>query len=109
HVRFLLKYSTGSGEEHGFTFRSEDLEVMVNDIEANGLKAFLVLVCGDETVCCLDEKEISKVLDVRNGDGRQHWIRVLSPEGKSMRVNGSNGELGWTVAHSRFPGCIFGD
>jgi hypothetical protein len=80
--RILAKYTKRRASPWQFTFSADDMLAVEKDLKAKGSRTFVCLVCGDETVCLLDEKEISEVLDVSRFAGQ--WIRVDAPRGCSM-------------------------
>lgn len=105
--RILAKYTKRPDSPWQFTFSEDDMRTVEKDLQASGdSRAFICLVCGDETVCLLDEKEIGELLDVSRSACQ--WIRVNVPKGCSMRVSGTRGACNQTVSHSWFPDKVFG-
>jgi hypothetical protein len=99
----LVKYATSSFPPWMFTFHEEHMCTIGRDLQLSNSRTFVCLVCGDKTVCLLDENRIGNLLYLsRPGTQR---ITVEAPEGCSMRVSGSKGEQ-W-VSRSSFPDKIF--
>ena len=76
----LIKYSSSEGPEWRFTFRKEDLDV--TDLH----QIYFVLVCGDSTICLLDDSEIATLLDSKTATSQ--WVSVSFPDRGQMRVKG---------------------
>jgi hypothetical protein len=101
--RLIVKYTKGSSSPWSFTFQKKDVKVVSDDISA-GHSTYICLVCGDETICALNEEQILQVIDL---DGGTQWIKVEMPPKSSLRVKGSNGELSKTVPNNSFPKKLF--
>jgi hypothetical protein len=106
--RLLVKHSKAESNTGtqiwNFTFKSDDIEILVQDIQ-KGTKIFVCLVCGDVSVCVLNQEEVSTILDL--GSSAVQWARVELPGGGSLRVRGSAGKLPKTVPHNAFPAKVF--
>lgn len=101
--RVLAKSAKTNGQQWGFTFRSDDLAVLRNDINTDS-DVFVCLVCGTTTICLLTVDELQEIIDL---NGTAQTIQVKSPPKKSMRVWGPKGKLSHVVYHSAFPRDIF--
>ncbi|MHC4178552.1 MAG: hypothetical protein ACYSWU_13660 [Planctomycetota bacterium] len=101
--RLLTKHSQKEQPPWQFTFQPDDLETLRSDL-ASAFKTFVVLVCGDVSICLLDKSEFSALIDVDSD--RQQWIRVQIPKA-SMQVNGSAGSLKHKIKHNGFPNRVF--
>ena len=102
--RVLAKHTADSSQPWQFTFQPDDLEVLSMDIEA-GVTTYVCLVCGETTICLLNQRQLQAVLDLESDDAQ--WVRVELPKGGSMRVRGSNGEVAGVIRHNAFPKAIF--
>ena len=98
--RLLIKYSAADGPEWRFTFRKDDTEI------ADGHEHFLVLVCGDSTICLLNENDIDQLID--HTADKSQWISVKHLDGSQMGIRGSLGNLANTVPHDSFPKDLLG-
>lgn len=104
--RILAKYTKKVDSPWQFTFSEDDMRIVGDNLRTKGdTRAFICLVCGDKTVCLLDEKEIWEVLDLSRVAWQ--WIKVDAPKGCSMHVAGSKGVCKRTVSHSCFPDKLF--
>ncbi len=102
--RFMLKYGKSKKGPWQFTFGSDDLKTLKNDMALPG-KVFLCLACGDKTVGCLNGGEFSQLIDI--GSSAQQFITLEFPKGGSLRARGSQGQLKGTIPHNMFPEKIF--
>jgi len=105
-MRLLLKYSTKGAAPWQFTFQPTDLATIRGDITGK-YKTFACLVCGKQTVCLLDSKQVRQVINLK-AEWAQTIIVELPSKGASLRARGTQGRLENTIPHSRFPDAIFG-
>ena len=68
-------------------------------------KMFLVLVCRDDGVVCLNANEISMVLD--NSIDRMQSISAGRGPREKYSMSGKNGKLGYKFGDNLFPRKIF--
>ena len=101
--RLMVKLTEKANDPWQFTFQSDDLDTLRADI-VSGFSTFVVLVCGQSTICLLEQKDYEAIIDL-NAAGQQ-WIRVEIPKA-SMRVRGSAGELKRAIKHNAFPADVF--
>lgn len=102
--RVLIKYRSTEDMPWRFTFSPEDVESINDDIEADQ-NSFLCLVCGYDTICVLSSDQIEEVLDLESDESQ--WVSVQYPQGGSMRVRGSYGDIDNTIRHNAFPNDLF--
>lgn len=105
-IRIFVKYATGKEGPWSFTFQVDDLKAIKKDFKSDG-RTFICLVCGKTTVCLLNKAQIKEAIDL-SSEGTQ-WIRASSPEGKSIRVTGQQGEVTKKIPHNAFPDDLFED
>jgi hypothetical protein len=103
--RVLVKYSSAQYGPWQFTFNQDHLNMINGDLRRKD-QLYVVLVCGDATVCLLDEDEVQQLINVDSS--ASEWIRVDSRPGSQLRVRGSQANLNHKVPHNRFPDAIFG-
>ena len=103
--RLLTKYSKATPGPWSFTFQPDDIRTMNDDMRRKDGRTFACLVCGEETVCILDEGELDDLIDRDNV--AVQWIRIEVPPAGRMHVRGSKGALERTVAHNSFPDKVF--
>jgi hypothetical protein len=101
--RLLTKHSEKGQPPWQFTFQPDDLETLRSDL-ASGFKTFAVLVCGDVSICLLDQSEFLALVDVDST--HQQWIRVQIPKA-SMQISGRAGALKHKIKHNGFPNRVF--
>jgi hypothetical protein len=101
----FIKYRTAGGTSWTFTMQGDELKAIRDQINGKS-RVFLCLVCGDVTVCALDQDQIASVIDLKSSTSQ--WIKVTVPAGKSCRVSGSQGSLQRVIPHNSFPEKIFG-
>ncbi|MCK4330350.1 hypothetical protein KAX02_10955 [candidate division WOR-3 bacterium] len=69
-------------------------------------KLYVVLVCNDDGICCLDYTEFSTVLSIENLVFPK-WIRVSRMKGEKYSVSGSDGRLKHKIGDSDFPKKVY--
>lgn len=99
-TRLFVKYTTGSGPEFKFNLSPDDLDSIRAD-EDKGHAVFLVLVCGEESICPVPASELWNVVDRTTTAPKQVW--VTWPNGGSMRFGCGSHELTKTIPHNSFP------
>ncbi|MFA5091433.1 MAG: hypothetical protein WC483_02275 [Candidatus Paceibacterota bacterium] len=63
---------------------------------------FIILVCNDDGICCLNWKEFSTIISVYNINYPK-WIRVGRRKNEKYSVYGIDGELKHKIGNSDFP------
>lgn len=105
NIQFFSKYSSMDANRHQFTFTPAD----VQDIRAArqvAAKLFIVLVCGETTICCMSYEEWSAMLD--DSATGQQCIYVSNEKGKQLRVSGTkNSKTPALVPRNVFPSRLF--
>ncbi len=97
--QLFVKYRTNDESPWQFTFQPEEVAAMRSAIGRG--ETFVCLVCGWVTICCLNQDELTELIDI-TGSGTQ-WIRVTVPPGGSLHVTGQAGDLERTIPHNAFP------
>ena len=68
-------------------------------------KLYLILVCYDDGIVCLEYNDIKKIL---NQDHEEYeWISASRLKREQYKIQGSDGKLNFKVADSDFPSKIF--
>ncbi|WP_321935294.1 hypothetical protein [Paraburkholderia sp. J8-2] len=102
--RLLIKYATADRGTWRFTVRPDDL----TDVSWSAdYIVWFALVCGEETICLLNDEEVRELVDVE-ASGSQ-WISVSSSNGTSMKVAGTTGRLKHRIRHNAFPHKLLTD
>lgn len=102
-TRLFVKYTTGAGPEYFFTLSADDVS-SIRDDETGGHRVFLVMVCGEDTVCAVPSPDLWVLADKNTQASQQVWVR--SYPGKSMRFGRGGHELVHTIPHSGFPAVV---
>jgi hypothetical protein len=102
----FVRYSKAESGSWSFTFNADQLEPIAN-ISKSKADIFICFVCGQYSICLLNQSQIKQILDIESADTQ--WVKVVAPEGKSFRVSGSSGTLKGTVAHNAFPKNLFAE
>jgi hypothetical protein len=76
-------------------------------MKASFNKVFLVLVCNDDGVVCLNYAELKRILD--NQHEPIEWISATRHKREMYSIKGSNGELNFKIGQSDFPEKLFID
>ena len=104
--RLWVKYLSKKGPNWQFKFSPDEARrIQVDAEEHPDARVFVVLVCGDHTVCLLSADDLWSILDRNDRDDTQ-TVRVSAPQGRSMEVSGPLGGLGRTVRHNSFPDWV---
>ncbi len=103
-TRIIVKYLNRPTTAWSFQFSVKELQAIRADLKLTH-NVYLCLVCGQETICALNNEEFSGLIDI-DADTRQS-IAVDVPEGGSMHVQGDEGRLQNVVHHNSFPGKLF--
>lgn len=103
-VRIMVKYRKGDEGVWTFTFTVEELRTIKKDINTQHI-VFLCLVCGQTTICALDQNQVFALIDLDAKE--QQSITVDIHEGGSIWPRGSLGRLTRSVPHNSFPSKIF--
>lgn len=102
----FIKYSTKRMSPWQFTFtrkHCDELFEMIQNLRA----VFLVLVCKDNGIVCLDSKEIEALLD-NNLNNTQGLLVARKPREKFRVSCGKYENLKFKIGNNEFPAKIFG-
>lgn len=103
-IGIYIKYSSKRMTPWRFTFLKEhqdEIELMRND----GLKVYLVLVCNDDGIVCLNHSELKQILDSQHAP--IEWISATRHKREMYAVKGSDGELDCKIGQNEFPAKLF--
>jgi hypothetical protein len=99
-----IKYSSKRMTPWRFTFtkvHQQEIEALRSDFE----NIFLLLVCNDDGVVCLNYSELKQILD--NQHDPIEWISATRHKREMYTVKGSNGELDFKIGQNDFPEKVF--
>ena len=100
----FVRYSKAEEGPWCYTITPGQLEPVKNILQARA-RIYFSLVCGEFTVCLLNEEQLRTLIDLASNESQ--WIRVEVPKGGSCHVSGSLGRLGRMVPHNAFPTALF--
>ena len=104
-IGLYIKYCQNRISPWSFSF-SEEHVGEIEKINKEFLKCYLVLVCNQDGICCLDYKEYSNILSVESSIYPK-WIKASRLRGEKYMITGSDGKLGHKIGNSDFPNKIF--
>lgn len=100
-----IKYSQKRISPWTFSFAKTHIEE-INKVK-NGLEnIFIVLVCNDNGICCLNYQEFCTVISVESNYFPK-WIKARRQKGEKYAVTGSDGKLTYKIGDSDFPQKIY--
>jgi hypothetical protein len=96
-----LKHSAKRISPWQFTFLPEHLnEITLIQNETKAL--FVVLICNDDGICCLDFQEVAQLIMIGNMDQTKS-IRVSRSTHEKYAVSGTDGKLKYKIGNNDFP------
>ena len=106
-IGVFIKYSAKRMTPWRFTFTRAHRAELYEMCEL--LKAvFIVLVCRDDGVACLNYRELVAVLgEIGAIKATTQWLAVSRKPREKYRINGSHGSLKYKIADSQFPERLF--
>jgi hypothetical protein len=104
-ITIYIKYSQKRMSPWSFSFSATHIDE-IKEIKNKFNKIYLVFVCGDNGIACLDFKEFSTVISIENTNFPK-WIRASRQKGQKFSISGSNGELKHKIGNSDFPEKIY--
>ena len=103
-VGIYIKYSSKRMTPWRFTF-SKRHQQEIDLMKASFKQVFLVLVCNDDGIVCLNYSELKQILD--NQHEPIEWISAARHKREMYLVKGSTGELDFKIGQSDFPEKLF--
>lgn len=103
-IGVFIKYSTKRMTPWRFTFKREHRKEL-DEMSVLLKTVFVVLVCRDDGVACLNYRELVAVL----GEMKEatQWLAVARKPREKYGINGSHGGLKYKIADSQFPKRLF--
>jgi hypothetical protein len=90
----------------GFSFKKNHQEE-INQMQNQLGTVFILLVCNDDGIVCLNYKELKMVLDENFTEVES--IRINRRPKEKYAVNGTDGKLKFKIGESDFPKKLFID
>ena len=103
-IGIYIKYSSKRMSPWRFTFikdHQEELDLLRSTVQ----KVFLLLVCNDDGIVCLNYVELKQLLDSQHDP--IEWISATRHKREMYSVKGSDGELNFKIGQSEFPEKLF--
>jgi len=103
-IGIFIKYSTNRMTPWRFTFKREH-RVELHEMYVLLKAVFVVLVCRDDGIACLNYRELVAVLgEIKEAT---QWLAVARNPREKYRISGSHGGLKHKIADSQFPERLF--
>lgn len=96
-----VKHSTKRISPWPFTFLPEHM-LDIASLYNRNKRSFVVLICNDDGICCLDYDELAQVIFFGNV-GQSKFIRISRSPREKYAVSGSDGKLKHKIGDSEFP------
>lgn len=96
-----LKHSTKRLSPWSFTFLPEHL-LELTQIQDYTTPLFVILICNDDGICCLNYQEVSQLIMVGNMHQTKS-IRVARSPRQKYSVSGTDGKLSYKIGNNYFP------
>lgn len=100
-----LKHSSFRLSPWLFTFMPKHIKE-IQTIRKDIKNTYLVLVCNDDGICCLNYDEFSQLIFIGDFDKSKN-IRVSRPPRKKYLISGTDGKLSYKIGNNDFPRKIF--
>lgn len=103
-IGLYIKYSQKRMSPWVFTFDKEHIKEIneINDLLGN---TFIILVCNDDGICCLNWKEFYTLISI-DSSNYPKWIKASRRKNEKYSVCGIDGELKHKIGNSDFPNKI---
>jgi len=103
-IGIYIKYSEKRMWPWRFSFLREHQDEIL-DMKNNFKKIFVIFICKDDWIVCLNFEELKKILDHNHDD--IEWIAISRGKREKYKVTWSDGKLGYKIWNSDFPEKIF--
>ncbi len=92
---YYIKYTTTRISPWTFTFSESHIAEIVS-LRSTFEEVFVVLICNDDGVCCLNFDEFRTVIAVENMNFPK-WIKAIRQKREKYSVSGSDGKLSYKI------------
>lgn len=100
-----IKYCQKRISPWTFSFAKTHIEE-ISKVKNGFENVFVLLVCNDNGICCLNYQEFCTVISVESNDFPK-WIKARRQKGEKYAVSGSDGKLTYKIGDSDFPQKIY--
>ena len=101
-IYLYIKYSTKRLSPWQFTFEKQHSEKIASIHNSDNKKIYVILVCNDDGICCLDFDEFKTIVSPKS-NLYPKWIKVYRKKGEKYSVAGSDGILPHKIGDSDYP------
>ncbi|OQY02604.1 MAG: hypothetical protein B6I26_00155 [Desulfobacteraceae bacterium 4572_130] len=99
------KYSQKRISPWSFSFLEKHINQIL-EMNKNLETLFIILICNNDGICCLNYQEFGTVLSVENKMFPK-WIKASRLKKEKYSVSGSDGKLSYKIGNNKFPEKIF--
>lgn len=92
---YYIKYCKNRVSPWTFSF-SEAHVSELNNLSRQYIRVFVILVCNEDGICCLNYEEFKTVIAVENRNYPK-WIKATRQKREKYSVTGSDGKLGYKI------------
>lgn len=100
-IGLYIKYSQKRMSPWIFTFDKEHIKEVKDMLDLLN-NVFVVFVCSDDGICCLNWKEFCNIISI-DSDNYPKWIKVNRKKNEKYSVYGIDGDLRHKIGNSDFP------
>jgi len=104
-IVIYIKYSQKRISPWTFSFSKVHIEEL-KKIKEDKSSLFIILLCNDDGICCLNFQEFSNIISIEN-ENFPKWIKAQRQHGEKYAVSGSDGDLKYKIGNSDFPQKIY--
>ena len=99
-IGIYIKYSTKRMTPWRFSFLKRHQDE-ISDMQEKFEEVFVLLVCNNDGIVCLNSKELSIILNEIHEE--IEWVSISRHKREKYSVNGSDGKLKFKIGASDFP------
>jgi hypothetical protein len=104
-IKIYIKYSQEKLPPWRFTFSKEHILETIS-MHNEGGNLYIVLVCNEDGICCLNWKEFETIISVENRVFPK-WIAATRRKNEKYTIWGRDGKLKHKIGNSDFPEKLF--
>jgi hypothetical protein len=105
NIGLYIKYSGKRMSPWTFTFSDVHIDE-IKELDSKFNKAFVVFVCNENGICCLNFQEFSTIISLENKIFTK-WIKLSRTKREKYSIAGSDNKLNCKIADSDFPKKIY--
>jgi len=101
-----IKYSEKRMSPWSFNFQDRHRKKIL-ELFSKYDKCFILLVCSDIGVCCLNKTDLHRVIDLGGGSNFPKTISISKRKREKYKISGTDGDLKYKIGDNDFPDKIF--